>query len=390
VKPDLEFGLIRNEVFSYLDAGSTVNPSVKQQILKKEASLNGRFSLDVHRQTLLADFLDNLREAPPPIFQGQATIKFLGELATDTGGPSREFVDLLSHELFTDASVFDLVNQNQYYWFKPQGDLSPEQRRTLWSAGVLLRLALSNGITISIPLPAAVFKSLTDEQFTVADLAEVDPELAESLAQWRQDYVVEGADYGLVFAVPGVLDGREVSRPLCEGGAQRSVTAENFDEYIQAIVNDRLRGAVETSRDAFRQGFRWVGDTKVMEYLYARDFETLLSGTEVQNWAEFKNAAAYVACGPNSPAVVLFWSIFDGWSHADKCRFLQFATGSARAPVGGLRTMRFMIEATEDRRQIPTARTCTGQFMLPDVRDEANLRRRLEICLSNCVGFGFS
>jgi hypothetical protein len=251
-------------------------------------------------------------------------------------------------------------------------------------------LAISNGITISIPLPAAPFKVLKKEPLTLADLAEIDPDLATSLVEWRQDYLIEGADYGLMFTVPDVIDGHSVVIPLCENGADRPVTAANFDEYIQAMVNHRLVTSVNDSWVYFSEGFQFIGPTKVLGYLYGRDLEALLSGTEVTNWSEFKKAAAYVHYNVTAPAVVMFWNIFDGWSHADKCRFLQFATGSARAPVGGLQTMRFVIERTDDRGQIPTARTCTGQFSLPDIRDEPVMRRKLEICLSNCVGFGFS
>jgi hypothetical protein len=194
VRADLEFRLIRRDIFNYLDTGAAVHPLLKQQILKKEASVLGRFTLNVHRQTLLADFLEALRGAPRLSFQGQVSVKFLGEGATDTGGPSREFVHLLSTELFTDLSLFELVNRHQYYWFKSHITPDDAQHRVLWSGGALLRLAISNGITISIPLPAALFKILKEEPLTLADLAEIDPDFATSLVEWRQDYTVEGAE----------------------------------------------------------------------------------------------------------------------------------------------------------------------------------------------------
>jgi hypothetical protein len=221
-------------------------------------------------------------------------------------------------------------------------------------------------------------------------LADVDRDLAASLATWRQDYKLEGADYGLTFTLPDMVNGESVMVELSEGGTDQAVTAENFDDFIGAVIRYKLVVSVACSFDRFAEGFNSVGETRVMAHLYGRDFEALLSGTDVVDWSELKQAAEYDQYTPLSPAVVVFWRIFDGWAHSDKSKFLQFATGSARAPLGGLRTMRFTISRTDDAGQIPSARTCTGQLILPDVREEEELRRRLEICVQNCVGFGFS
>jgi hypothetical protein len=350
----------------------------------------GRFTLTLDRHRIVLDFCRALDTADRRRFCGQVVVAFANEGATDSGGPSREFVQLVSAELFSDASLFELVNLGQFYWFRAHVRPDARQRRALRAAGVLVRLALSNGLTVSIPLPPALFKALKGEPLTLQDLADVDPDLAESLAAWRRAYRIDGEDYGLTFTVPDCVDGVAVEQDLCNDGHLKAVTADNFDEYVQAVIHYKLGHSVDQSLSAFVAGFHWVEETTVIKRLNARDLELLLSGTEVTDWSELKQAADYNGYEPLSPTVQMFWRIFDAWEHAEKSRFLQFATGSARAPVGGLKTMRFTIERTDDVGQIPTARTCTGQFILPDASDEVDLKRRLEICLSNCTGFGFS
>jgi hypothetical protein len=226
-----------------------------------------------------------------------------------------------------------------------------------------------------------LFKKLKGMNLSAADLREVDPELADSLELWRREYV-GGTDFDLTFTYEGV--------PICEGGDKKKVTAENFDEFFNNLVRHMLVDRVRVHFKAFESGFDLPGETPVLRRLSARDYALLLCVPDVGDWNDIKKAATYRNYTEQSRAVVIFWKIFDEMTPADKGRMLQFVTGSAKAPIGGLEKMVFVIERGRDPMQLPIARTCQNLLQLPDNTNEQRVRANLAICVANSEGFGFN
>lgn len=72
-----------------------------------------------------------------------------------------------------------------------------------------------------------------------------------------------------------------------------------------------------------------------------------------------------------------------------KKKFLLFATGSDRVPVGGMGEMTFKItKVTNKPDNLPEAHTCFNQLVLPLYENEDLLRQKLIIAISNAEGFG--
>jgi hypothetical protein len=65
--------------------------------------------------------------------------------------------------------------------------------------------------------------------------------------------------------------------------------------------------------------------------------------------------------------MVWFWDIvLNEWDDAKRRSLLQFSTGSDRAPVNGLKAMKFyIIKDGEDAARLPTSHTCFNQLLLP-------------------------
>jgi hypothetical protein len=247
--------------------------------------------------------------------------------------------------------------------------------------GLLVRLALGNAMTLPIRFPVVLFKKLKGMPLSAADLRVVDPELADSLVLWRREYV-GGTDFDLTFTYGGV--------PICDGGDAKKVTAENFDDFFNGLVMHVLVKRVRVHFEAFETGFKLPGDTPVIRRLSARDYALLLCVPDVGDWSDIKKAVTYRNYTEKSRAVVLFWKIFDEMTPADKGRMLQFVTGSAKAPIGGLEKMVFIIERGEDPTQLPIARTCQNLLQLPDNTNEQRVRANLALCVANSEGFGFN
>jgi hypothetical protein len=299
-------------------------------------------------------------------------------MAQDMGGPSREFVMLLATSLF--ESRFRKVNQDQFYWFHPNTvPLDQQELKEIRVAGLVVRLALGNAITLPVPLPFLLFQQLKGQKLTLRDLAEIDPEQAENLVAWKRLYE-KGTDQELTFTVG--------DDEICENGADVKVTKENYDEFVDAIVRFYLVTSVSDRIAAFRSGFEHVRQTPLITRLSAHDYWLMLMGTEVSDWSDLREVTKYTGYAADAVPVQHFWKIFGEMSEPEKRKMLHFMTGSSRAPIGGLRAMSFTIERGADPGRLPTAHTCRNILVLPDNPDEDRLRSALAICLANHEGFG--
>ena len=73
----------------------------------------------------------------------------------------------------------------------------------------------------------------------------------------------------------------------------------------------------------------------------------------------------------------------------EKKQFLFFTTGSDRAPIGGLKNLRFVItKHGEDNDRLPQSHTCFNVLLLPPYSTEEKIRDRLLLAIANATGFG--
>ena len=75
-------------------------------------------------------------------------------------------------------------------------------------------------------------------------------------------------------------------------------------------------------------------------------------------------------------------------SLSDKKAFLMFCTGSDRAPIGGLKSLKFVIQKHANSDHLPTAHTCFNVLLLPEYESFEKLKKNIELILRNNQGFG--
>ncbi len=69
--------------------------------------------------------------------------------------------------------------------------------------------------------------------------------------------------------------------------------------------------------------------------------------------------------------------------------FLFFATGSDRTPVGGLSSLKFIIERhTSDSDMLPSSRTCSNLLLIPEYSSKDKLKQKLLLAIQHKEGFG--
>ena len=74
-----------------------------------------------------------------------------------------------------------------------------------------------------------------------------------------------------------------------------------------------------------------------------------------------------------------FWEIvLEEWSEAERRKLLTFSTGSDRAPVNGLKSLKFyIIKDGEDDDRLPSSHTCFNQLLIPKYSRKEILKARL-------------
>ncbi len=92
----------------------------------------------------------------------------------------------------------------------------------------------------------------------------------------------------------------------------------------------------------------------------------------------------------NTPVVTWLWDVVrEELSLEEKKKFLKFFTGSDRAPIGGLGTLRCILQRNgTDSGKLPTSHTCFNTLLLPEYSSRAKLLYLLRVAITCCTGFG--
>ena len=90
-----------------------------------------------------------------------------------------------------------------------------------------------------------------------------------------------------------------------------------------------------------------------------------------------------------TPVIQYFWEIVLEFTEDQKKRLLFFATGTDRAPIGGLSKLSFVIAKNgPDSDRLPSSHTCFNVLLLPEYQDKDKLKERLLTAIQNSEGFG--
>ncbi|KAJ2975631.1 hypothetical protein NUW58_g8301 [Xylaria curta] len=355
--------------------------------------------LHIRRDAILPDAFDQLwrreqRELMRPlkIHLGEDS----GEEGYDYGGVQQEFFRLaIAEALDPDYGAFTVDSRTRMAWFQP-GSLQPEWKFELM--GLLLSLAVYNGLTLPVTFPKAFYHKLLGEPVTeLHHIADGWPEITNgltSLLEWNEnDGAVEDV-FVLTYEFSTTMLGQPVSRQMSRPGRgswpQPSmhpsttplsadnptdaplVTGENRNEYVSDYIRYLTDVSIAPQFEAFARGFRTCLHPKSLTLLTPSLLQSIVEGTQEIDIADLR-------------------AKFD-----DRMRrkLLEFVTSSDRLPVGGAGSIQFVIqkngEEDGEAARLPTAYTCYGHLLLPEYRDREVLRERLSMAVENAEGFGFA
>lgn len=347
--------------------------------------------IKIRRKYLLKDAIEQLSKQDKQSFLKKLKVVFENEGAVDVGGPSREFLYLITEKLFApEYSMFEIKN-DRYMWFS---HCTFETEKSFFLTGCIVGLAIHNSVLLPIRFPLFLYKRLLypDIKPNINDLYEIEPDVAKSLTALQEMKENDGdiSDAMLTFSatISNFGDVQEVQLsdkiPI-----DTPVTNRNLEKYIKCYINFKLIKQIEFPFEAFKKGFYMTCNCPSYKLLEPDEMDTLISGVEIYDWEALKSSTVYSdgydSC---SKQVLWFWDFFKSLAKKKKLRFLKFVTGTDRAPIGGLGQIKMKIKASKSTKNLPTAHTCFNILVIPKYKTSDVLCNKFNLAIQYTEGFG--
>uniref|UniRef100_A0A673CRI6 Ubiquitin-protein ligase E3A n=2 Tax=Sphaeramia orbicularis TaxID=375764 RepID=A0A673CRI6_9TELE len=349
--------------------------------------------LKVRRDHIIDDALVRLEMISmenPSDLKKQLFVEFEGEQGVDEGGVSKEFFQLVLEEIFNpDIGMFTYDDSTKLFWFN-SSSLENEAQYTL--IGIVLGLAIYNNCILDVHFPMVVYRKLMGKKGTYVDLSDSNPVLYQSLKELLEYTGNVEEDMSLTFQISHTdLFGNPVLHDLKEQGDQIPVTKENRQEFVDLYADYILNKSVERQFKAFKKGFLMVTNESPLKYLFRpEEVELLICGSRKLDFEALEKTTEYDGgYSRDSQIIKDFWEIIHSFGEEQKRLFLQFTTGTDRAPVGGLGKLKMIIAKNgSDTDRLPTSHTCFNALLLPEYTSKEKLKERLLKAITYAKGFG--
>lgn len=292
-------------------------------------------------------------------------------------------------------------------WFQPG---SPEPLWKFELIGLLVGLAVYNGLTLPVTFPKALYRKLLGFEITeLHHIVDGWPALASgltSLLEWdEKDGSVEdvftrtyefSVDY---FGQPVSYEMGPLSQWPQFGGFRDGVnpidaplvTHENRNSYVSDYIRWLTDVSVRPQFEAFKAGFFTCVDRRSVTLFDEDTLQSIVEGIQDIDISELRRYTRYIGWDDSHRTVRDFWSIVRKYDLEQKKRLLEFVTASDRVPVGGLRNLQFIMQRNGvGDGHLPTSYTCYGTLLLPEYTGKEVLKEKLAMALENSKGFGFA
>lgn len=146
---------------------------------------------------------------------------------------------------------------------------------------------------LPVRFPHLLYKKLLDRPLSLLDLYEIKPEVARNLDMTLtsvRNGELDASTLDLRFEATIDNFGHPETIPLIENGCETLVTNQNFQQFVDAIVNWELVKSVENQFNLFKAGFFIVFQIhQTVTIFQPEEFDIMISGQTVYNWNELKD-----------------------------------------------------------------------------------------------------
>jgi hypothetical protein len=384
----------------------------RQRLFDRLSTATSKFIvLEIRRDNVLLDTFNSIwrRETrelmrPLKIRLGEEG----GEEGLDSGGVQQEFFRLaIAEALNPDYGTFTVDNRTKMTWFQPG---SPEPLWKFELIGMIISLAVYNGLTLPVTFPKALYRKLLDQDVTeLHHIADGWPDLANGLTtllEWDENEGLVEDIFTRTYEFSVEQFGKPVSRQM--GAANHwpqfedlnyssnpidapMVTNENRNSYVSDYIRWLTDISIRPQFLAFKSGFFSCIDRRSISLFDPATLQSVVEGIQEIDIPELRHTTRYIGWEASHRSVRDFWSIVKKYDLEEKKKLLEFVTASDRVPVGGMENLQFTLQRNGvDDGHLPTSYTCYGILLLPEYSSKDVLRQKLAMALENSKGFGFA
>lgn len=357
--------------------------------------LPGQCHIKVRRDHIFEDSYQEIMRQTPEDLKKRLMIKFDGEEGLDYGGVSREFLFLLSHDMFNPFyCLFEYSSHDNYtLQINPNSGINPEHLSYFKFIGRVVGLGVFHRRFLDAFFVGALYKMMLHKKVVLQDMEGVDVEFYRSLKWICDNDITDILD--LTFSAEDERFGEIVEVDLKPGGRDIEVTEENKHEYVELVSEWKISKRVEEQFKAFIDGFNELIPQELVNVFDERELELLIGGLAEIDVEDWKKHTDYRGYQESDQVIQWFWRCIKEWDSEQKARLLQFTTGTSRIPVNGFKDLqgsdgprRFTIEKVGESNQLPKSHTCFNRVDLPPYVDYESLKQKLTLAVEETVGFG--
>lgn len=365
---------------------------LREQLNKLKVSwTEDRVEIVVNRDSLLEQSFAEVMRLSPRDVKKEFYIIFEGEAASDAGGVTRVWLNLVTEELFSQKSGLFWRSETEVVSYVPIPHNQPSEKFCF--AGRMFGKALLENVSIPCYLSKVIYKHLTQQPLELDDLKFLDTQLHRSLC-FIKDNNIDGLALNQ-FAVAKTEDNAQVLYELKSEGCSLELDDSNKAEYCALRVEFETKKYFAEALTALLDGFYQIVPKELMQLLVYDELELMVCGLPWVDTTDWKEFTAYRGCySADHPVIAWFWEVVEDLPQGKLSALLQFCTGSSRMPPDGFssfKTIRgiaapFTIESAYETSDsaYPRAHTCFNRLDLPLYSSKAALAKALNFVIENC------
>ncbi|KAL6934829.1 hypothetical protein ACO0R3_000793 [Hanseniaspora guilliermondii] len=383
---------------------SAVDFDNKRFFFRTKLKQNKRFdntSVDftVNRSDIFSDSYDALYSDEKSKFKtGKLNVTFKDEEGVDAGGLTREWYQLISRQMVSpEFSLFTPVSDENNDTFIPNRNIVSDQKHLSYYefCGMIMAKAIHDSCFLDCHFIRPIYKAIIGKNPGLKDMETIDPEYYKSLIWILENDITDVLD--ITFSLETENSGKYESHDLIPNGSEIAVTEENKKEYVNKVIDFKLKLSFKTQLQHLVSGFYSIIDKELIEIFNENELELLLNGLPDIDVDDWKNNTEYVNYTSQSPEISLFWRCVRSFNQVEKAKLLQFITGTSKVPLNGFRDLqgsngssKFSIHKDfGSSSRLPQAHTCFNQLDLPSYKTYEEMKRALLVAINEgSEGFG--
>lgn len=348
--------------------------------------------LSISRDNFFMDSMIQLLSFDTPALRSEFQINFIGEIAQDAGGLTKEWLNLLTKELLSSQfNLFKLTNTSDPGYTIVPNSFDPELYQLV---GRVIGKALFENIPINFPLNKMLYKYILDHPVTSEDIQYIDKDLYNAMT-----FMLKNPIEGVFFEAFAIVDANGAVTDLIPNGRDTIVNDENKEIYVNLRVEYEIDTSIMHSVKWIKDGIFAVFNSTMIAELSPEELEFILCGNPIINVTEWHSSTIYRGEFNNNHQVIRwFWEVLEELSQKDLRDLLTYVTGTSRVPIEGfhaLKTSRgepaqFTIEPLRYfKNALPRAHTCFNRMDLPIYPSKHILKQAINLVITNHIlGFG--